>query len=182
MIDSLEFFFKTKKNVKTLINDFDGLITFHRPENVDNKIKLDKLIKEIKKWTKKYKIIFPVHPRTLSSLKKFKFEKDIHNNTNLIQTSPLSYNDFLMHIKNSKFIITDSGGIQEESTYLGIPCFTVRKNTERPITISKGTNKLVKIEEVDSLLKKIKKKKNKIPMWDGKTSLRILKFLEKIYC
>ena len=182
MIDSLEFFFKKKRSSKTLSNHFDGLMTFHRPENVDNKIKLGKLIKEIKKWTKKYKIIFPVHPRTLSSLRKFKFEKDILNNTNLIQTGPLSYNDFLIHMKNSKFIITDSGGIQEESTYLGVPCFTVRKNTERPITISKGTNKLVKLEDINSLLKKVKKKKIKISLWDGRTSLRILKFLEKIYC
>ena len=182
MIDSLKFFFQKKKNGKTFIHDFDGLITFHRPENVDNKIKLMEIIQEIKKWTKKYKFIFPIHPRTLSSLKKFKFEKDIYNNKNLIQIEPLSYNDFLIHMKNSKFIITDSGGIQEESSYLGIPCLTLRKNTERPITISRGTNKLVKLKEVNNLLEKIKKKKNRIPMWDGKTSLRILKFLEKIYC
>ena len=181
MIDSLKFFFQKKKNIKTFIYDFDGLITFHRPENVDNKNKLMKIIKEIKKWTKKYKFIFPVHPRTQSSLKKFKFEKDINQNKNLIKIGPLSYNDFLIHMKSSKFIITDSGGIQEESSYLGIPCLTVRKNTERPITISKGTNKLVKLEEVNNLLNKIKKKKNKIQMWDGKTSLRILRFLEKIY-
>ena len=98
---------------------------------------------------------------------------------NLKICEPLNYNEFLLQVYKSNFIITDSGGVQEETSYLGIPCFTVRNNTERPITIINGTNKLVKVEEISKFLGKIKKQKIKISKWDGKTSIRILKIIKK---
>ena len=91
----------------------------------------------------------------------------------------ISYSNFLLQIINCRFVITDSGGIQEETSYLGIPCLTLRKNTERPITISKGTNVLVNLKAIVNKIEKIKKQKVKIDKWDGKTSERILKIIKK---
>ena len=98
---------------------------------------------------------------------------------NLKICPPLNYSNFLLQIINCRFVITDSGGIQEETSYLGIPCLTLRKNTERPITISKGTNVLVNLKAIVNKIEKIKKQKVKIDKWDGKTSERILKIIKK---
>ena len=176
MIDSLKNFLSLKKNIIPKYKDMNGVLTIHRPENVDNKKRLIEIISELKKWTKYHKILFPIHPRTKKKLIKFKLINDLNAISNLKVCQPLKYNDFLLQVYKSNFVITDSGGIQEETSYLGISCFTIRKNTERPITILKGTNKLVKIKEILSYLKTIKKKKTKISKWDGKTSFRILKF------
>lgn len=179
MIDSLKNFLSLKKNIIPKYKDMNGVLTIHRPENVDNKKRLIEIISELKKWTKYHKILFPIHPRTKKKLIKFKLINDLNAISNLKVCQPLKYNDFLLQVYKSNFVITDSGGIQEETSYLGISCFTIRKNTERPITILKGTNKLVKIKEILSYLKTIKKKKTKISKWDGKTSFRILKILKK---
>ncbi len=178
MIDSLKFFFE-KVNIEPKYKKIDGILTFHRPENVDNLKTLLKLVSQIVIWTKKYKILFPIHPRTIKNLKKFKLLNDLKKIENLKIIKPLGYLNFLVHMKLCKFIITDSGGIQEETTFLGIPCFTIRQNTERPITIRMGTNKLVDSESINNKLKKIKlNKRKKIPKWDGKTSERIIKIIK----
>jgi UDP-N-acetylglucosamine 2-epimerase (non-hydrolysing) len=114
-------------------------------------------------------------------LRRFKYWKELEKQPNLILTKPLGYIDFLSLMMESKFVITDSGGIQEETTYLGIPCFTLRKNTERPVTITQGTNTITG-EDYARLLRLIRripfKKKFKRPkFWDGKTALRITKIL-----
>ena len=180
MIDSLISFFK-KNNDKPNFSNIDGLITLHRPENVDEKKKFESILKNLEKWTKKYRILFPIHPRTKKNLIKFKFLEKLKKINNLILVNPLSYSEFLLQLKDSKFIITDSGGIQEEASFLGKPCFTLRKNTERPVTIKMGSNKLVKMSDINTLLnKKLKQKMKKIPKWDGQTAERIFEIL-KIY-
>ena len=127
------------------------------------------------------KLIFPIHPRTTKQINIFGLDEKVAKMKNLLLIEPVGYYDFLKLQMNAKFILTDSGGIQEESTVFGIPCLTLRPNTERPITITEGTNKLVKLEtkeivrETDLILNG-KAKKGKIPkFWDGKTAERIVK-------
>lgn len=149
------------------------LITIHRPSNVDDKKKLSQIISKINIISTKLISIFPVHPRTGKNLQDWKVK--VGGFVKLVP--PLGYREFTTLEKNAGLVITDSGGIQEETTFLGIPCLTLRPNTERPITIKLGTNKLVTeqslISEVDFILTN-KNKKGKIPpFWDGQTALRI---------
>ncbi|MBS30359.1 MAG: UDP-N-acetylglucosamine 2-epimerase (non-hydrolyzing) [Candidatus Marinimicrobia bacterium] len=161
MIDSLISFFE-KTIDKPNFSNIDGLMTLHRPENVDEKKKFESILKNLEKWTKRYRILFPIHPRTKKNLIKFKLLEKLKKINNLNLVNPLSYSEFLLQLKDSKFIITDSGGIQEEASFLGKPCFTLRKNTERPVTIKMGSNKLVKLSSINKLLnKELKPKKKK---------------------
>lgn len=159
------------------------LTTIHRPATVDNEDGLKKLIYLLKKLTAKYKVVFPIHPRTVSNLKKFGLYEHISENKNLLITEPLDYFAFQKLVKHSKFIITDSGGIQEESSFLQIPCLTLRDNTERPVTCTEGSNTLVKfdLEEIEKLVSSIEDgsyKKGAIPrMWDGHATERIFEAL-----
>lgn len=161
------------------------LITMHRPSNVDNKEGLLKLCQLLNTLTLKYKVVFPIHPRTLKALDDFDLKHYIENQYNLIIVEPLDYFSFQKLIKESKFIITDSGGIQEESTYLGVPCLTIRPNTERPITVTQGTNTLVHfdIEYINQYIVQIEKglyKKGQIlDKWDGNSTSRIIDFIDK---
>jgi UDP-N-acetylglucosamine 2-epimerase (non-hydrolysing) len=162
------------------------LMTMHRPATVDDKQGLLKLKDLIEYITKKYKIIFPIHPRTLKKLEGFGLKESLLNNSNLVLVEPLGYFAFQKLIKDSKFILTDSGGIQEESTFVGIPCLTLRPNTERPVTVTEGTNTLVpfELEVIKSYITQIETgtyKKGTIPkFWDGKATERILEFISKL--
>ena len=162
------------------------LATLHRPATVDFEAGLKKLIELFENITKKYKVVFPIHPRTINNLKKFSLYDALTQNKNLVTTEPLGYFAFQKLIKYSKFIITDSGGIQEESTFLKVPCLTLRNNTERPITCSEGTNTLIKfdIAEISKLITEVENgtyKKGKIPeMWDGKATERIFKYIDML--
>jgi UDP-N-acetylglucosamine 2-epimerase (non-hydrolysing) len=155
------------------------LATIHRPATVDFEEGLKKLIELFENITKKYKVVFPIHPRTVSNIKKFDLYERLVLNKNLITTEPLDYFAFQKLIKYSKFIVTDSGGIQEESTFLQVPCLTLRNNTERPVTCTIGTNTLVKFDvlEIGKLISEIETgtyKKGSIPeLWDGKATERI---------
>jgi len=158
-------------------------LTLHRPSNVDNKEILKTLLQTFNVIQKKIKIIYPIHPRTQKRIKQFGFEKYIKQMKNFIITPPLGYLDMICLLDNTKFLMTDSGGTQEESTILKIPCLTLRENTERPITVDIGTNIIVRTNK-NKILKEVNKilagnvKKNKIPKyWDGKTSQRIVKNL-----
>lgn len=160
-----------------------ALITFHRPSNVDNKKNLEKIVKIINYLQEKIKYIIPLHPRTKKNLEKFnlyhKLEKE-----NILLSEPIGYLEFFSLMINSRLILTDSGGIQEEASYLKIPVLTLRKNTERPITIEKGTNTIVgndfkKIKKcVDEILAGTYKKGQKIEKWDGFTAKRIVDILK----
>lgn len=162
-------------------------LTLHRPENVDKKEKILEAIDFLQKIQKKIKIIWPVHPRVEEQIKKYKFQRAIKKLENVLLIKPLGYLETINLIKNSKFVITDSGGIQEETTFLKIPCLTFRENTERPITVEIGTNTICKTEKI--LLKEVNKivkgsyKKGQIPkLWDGKTAERIVKILLDNIC
>ncbi len=159
------------------------LMTMHRPATVDIEEGLLKLVQLLNEVTKKYKVVFPIHPRTLKKLDDFKLKHFITENKNIILTEPLDYFAFQKLIDNSKLILTDSGGIQEESTFVQVPCLTLRPNTERPVTVTEGTNTLVPFD-VDLILSYINQienstyKKGTIPKyWDGKSTQRILNII-----
>lgn len=160
------------------------LLTLHRPSNVDNKKVFSKIASALQKISKQTKIIFPAHPRTISRIKQFGLEK-YFNSSDIIMTEPIGYIDTIGLVLSSKLVITDSGGLQEETTYLKKPCLTLRENTERPITATVGTNTVIGTN-TELLLKKVneilngKYKHGRIPRyWDGKTSGRIVKILER---
>ena len=191
MIDSL-IGHQKKAELSNIIDTLDinlaegyTLVTLHRPSNVDEYDGLKMLLTSLDEIGKKIKIVFPMHPRTRKNIQGFGLSTFVNSNKNLIVTEPLGYLDFLKLEMNAKFILTDSGGIQEESTYFGVPCLTLRENTERPITIIEGTNQLVDLNVesiVDSSLEIIegKVKKGTIPKyWDGKTAGRVVRVLDK---
>jgi len=169
-----------------------ALLTLHRPTNVDDKDAFGRIINALIKISQHVPIIFPVHPRTKKQMQVFGFQhyfvdlkKDTSSiiNNGLYLTDPLSYSEFLNLMAHAKMILTDSGGIQEETTVLDIPCLTLRENTEWPITITQGTNVLVgndtqKIEnEAFKVLNGKGKKGNCSELWDGKASDRIIEVL-----
>lgn len=157
------------------LNDF-GISTIHRPSNVDDVKTLLPILNALREISKEIKLVFPVHPRTLKNL-----GRDARSfGQNLLLVEPLSYIDFLALQSSAKVIITDSGGIQEEATFLGVPCITLRENTERPITVSHGTNILVGRDlvrlktEVNASLRTKKRKRRRVPKhWDGRAAERI---------
>lgn len=156
------------------------LLTLHRPSNVDNETHLAKLIQAIIKNSNDLPIVFPVHPRT-----KLMLEKLDLNPKNMYLIDPLSYLEFNYLVQNSLAVITDSGGITEETTIMGVPCMTLRDSTERPETVTIGTNELLGTN-TDSLKPYMQKalqgnwKKGSIPdLWDGKTSERIVSVLNQ---
>ena len=160
------------------------LVTIHRPSNVDSKKNLLELIKILKEVSKYYKIVFPIHPRTEKNIKIFNLKSDLKN-IKIINPGPLGYFEFQNLLKNCALILTDSGGIQEESTFRKVPCITLRKNTERPITIEQGTNTLSDLnsENIINLIEDIRHgnyKKGEIPqLWDGFSTKRIVEFLNE---
>jgi UDP-N-acetylglucosamine 2-epimerase (non-hydrolysing) len=119
-----------------------AVVTLHRPSNVDDKEKLKGILSALKEISKDMVIYFPMHPRTKKNIKQFSLSH-VLKSSNIKIMKPLSYLQFLKLWKDACLVLTDSGGIQEETTALGIPCFTIRENTERPITIHEGTNTLV---------------------------------------
>lgn len=147
------------------------LITLHRPSNVDDLDKLKEIFDDLEELSKTEKLVYPIHPRTKNNLEKLGYLKKIGANPNIILDEPLGYLEFTCLIANCKYVITDSGGIQEETTALDIPCFTLRENTERPSTLIKknGTNQMIhKVNEIE-----LKECKGSMELWDGKSSRKI---------
>lgn len=157
------------------------LLTLHRASNVDEKETFHKIMTAIQQVAKRTKVLFPVHPRTKRMMEKSQVEEQ-----KLIITEPLGYLDFLKLEESARLVLTDSGGIQEETTFLKVPCLTLRENTERPVTITSGTNHLVGLDpkeitkEVDILLQDGHKDFVLPPLWDGKASQRIVEVLKDI--
>ncbi|MDP8209054.1 MAG: UDP-N-acetylglucosamine 2-epimerase (non-hydrolyzing) [Candidatus Electryonea clarkiae] len=159
------------------------LVTIHRPSNVDDRRQLSDLVDALISISRKSPVLFPVHPRTRQKLIEFSLMGDLRNNDRIIITEPLDYLTFLSLVVKARALITDSGGIQEETTYLHIPCMTIRPNTERPSTITIGTNELIKPNSKD-ILKAFERLENGNwregeipPLWDGKTAGRIVDVL-----
>lgn len=157
------------------------VMTLHRPANVDEESQLKDMIDEIINHTQDLPLIFPVHPRTAKILERLKI---VHPRLHTI--APLSYLEFNYLVENAKAVITDSGGITEEASIMNVPCLTLRDNTERPETISLGTNELVGTnpQNLKPYLEKLFngqwKKGQSIPLWDGQTAERIVKVILKI--
>ena len=173
--------------LNTLIREPFVAATFHRPENVDTPENLQKIIDIIQLISGEYKVIFPIHPRTKGKLESFGFGNALSGG-NISTIDPLGYFEFLKLVSLSQFVITDSGGIQEETSYFNKPCFTFRKNTERPVTITSGSNKLISIhdknfaEQIQGHLNKLKySKPDPIPLWDDQVSKRITAVIRKSF-
>jgi len=172
-----------------------AVVTLHRPSNVDNPKILRGILNALNELAKEIPVIFPAHPRTIKQIRNFKHQEMVNyeenflseglNNTNrnVLTIPPLGYLDFLCLMFNAAIVLTDSGGIQEETTILGIPCLTLRNNTERPITVKEGTNTVVGnnpdniINIALSVLKNQNSRKKRPKYWDGKVAERIVKIL-----
>jgi len=161
------------------------LVTLHRPSNVDRLETLQSLVDCLQSIAEKRHVVFPVHPRTLNSLKRYDLWQRLEKNSAITLSEPLGYLDFLNLIKNASLVVTDSGGIQEETTVLKVPCITLRENTERPITVTVGTNYLIgaepaKVMETFTKILNGQGKHSKIPpFWDGMAGERIVEILAK---
>ena len=186
MIDSVKKFLPAALEQKSwyeyALYEYDyTLITLHRPSNVDSDENINKAVRMLNEMSKSSKLVFPVHPRTKSRLAQSSHKLD----GNILMLEPLPYLEFLGLMAKARLVITDSGGIQEETTYLGVQCITFRENTERPVTVDLGTNQLVGTDPRE-LLKTFNKiingeiKKGIIPpKWDGNAGTRIVKIINE---
>lgn len=167
-----------------------GVMTLHRPSNVDREATLRDLVGGIAQVARRIPVVFPVHPRTRKALERLQeqgvplhFEKGRIAQAGIHCMEPLGYLDFMALVAGSRMVLTDSGGIQEETTALGIPCLTLRDNTERPVTVTHGTNRLVGtspsriVQEATRILETPVKPPSPPPLWDGRASERIVNVL-----
>ena len=156
------------------------LFTFHRPGNVDDINNLKKLVQLLSEASKRLKVVFPVHPRTIKMLEQAGLLSNLKANPQIVLTDPLDYFSFQKLVKHASVVITDSGGIQEETTFRQVPCLTVRPNTERPSTVEVGSNTLLDFDvndilsHLDEVLNGHYKKGQIPPLWDGAATQRIL--------
>jgi UDP-N-acetylglucosamine 2-epimerase (non-hydrolysing) len=163
------------KNLEVKNNEF-VYVTLHRPSNVDNSVSLRSIIDELKRLGNRLTVIFPMHPRTRKMCEQFGIS--LEGNSRLKILDPIGYHDSLSLTENARLVLTDSGGLQEESTYFRTPCLTLRPSTERPVTITLGSNKLTDLDRLRADLDAVLARETKfgaIPQfWDGHTSERIL--------
>jgi UDP-N-acetylglucosamine 2-epimerase (non-hydrolysing) len=188
MIDTLMSQVERAKGQDTLMRlgvspgDY-GFVTLHRPSNVDDAETLRALLTVLSDASKDMPMIFPIHPRTKSRIEQFQLQSIIDKSPNLRMLEPLGYLDCLCLTSQAKVIVTDSGGLQEESTALGVPCLTMRENTERPITCSEGTGTLIGNSadglrrSLDDVIHGTYKVGSCPELWDGKAAERIAKVL-----
>ena len=161
-----------------------GVVTLHRPSNVDDLKALKELFAVLSRITRRIPLVFPVHPRTRKNLEQAGLMSSLTSTNGLLLLEPLNYTRFMNLVFNCQFVITDSGGIQEETTYLGIPCLTLRPNTERPVTIHQGTNRLCKLEDVENQVNNVLSgqigQAEAIQFWDGNTADRVVQSIKNL--
>jgi len=159
-----------------------GVVTLHRPSNVDDPVQLARMADLVAAAAEVSPVVFPVHPRTRQRLEAAGLLPRLNDVRGLKLTEPLGYTDFMSLVFDCRYALTDSGGIQEETTYLGIPCFTLRENTERPITVTQGTNRLVRADTALSHIRSVfsgsAPKRTVPPLWDGATAARVVRSLK----
>jgi UDP-N-acetylglucosamine 2-epimerase (non-hydrolysing) len=189
MIDSLEMMrsrIEARGYIATqgLVRHGYGVVTVHRPSNVDDLGKLAKIVDALVTTAARMPIVFPVHPRTRQRLDASGLSTRLRTATGIRLLDPLGYIDFMSAVFDCAFVITDSGGIQEETTYLGIPCLTLRDSTERPITVTHGTNRLLCAEDLAAALGQILSgdwPKGSIPEgWDGRAAEKAVASLRTV--
>ena len=188
MIDSFEMLRERIESADTRTRlGLDGspyaVVTLHRPSNVDQRDTLTVLVEALTRMSLDLKVLFAIHPRTRRKLEEFGLLAQILSNPRIVSTEPLGYIEFMNVVSRCTIAVTDSGGVQEETTYLGIPCATLRENTERPVTVTEGSNRLVRpdnvVEMVQSALKGTWPKGKRPERWDGKTADRAAASLKK---
>ena len=164
-----------------------AVLTLHRPSNVDDREIFERILFALEKISAALPIIFPVHPRTRKTIEAFGLTERVSSIRNLRLIEPLGYLDFLSLYSKARLVLTDSGGIQEETTALGIPCLTLRENTERPITVELGTNVVVGtdtekiVSEATAILhNSVNREVRQPPLWDGHTAERIVAALKEV--
>lgn len=188
MIDSFELMRDRIENNETMkrlgLNHGEyAVVTMHRPSNVDNAEILAQIVAQLQQVARHIQLVFPVHPRTRKQLEKFGYWTQLQGNSSVRLLDPLGYIEFMNLVVHARMAITDSGGIQEETTYLDIPCLTLRENTERPVTVSSGTNELIQPEQllqsVETVLSGDWKQATRIPYWDGQTAGRVADSIQR---
>ena len=189
MIDSFEMLREkvvadtTSKDLGFVDSDF-GVVTLHRPSNVDDCSVLKSIVATLCRLSADLPLVFPVHPRTRQAIEKFGLSAALEG-ASIHLLDPLGYIQFMGLVYGSRVVITDSGGIQEETSYLGIPCLTLRPNTERPITLTAGTNQLVTADNLEARVKAVlvetQRQPAQIELWDGKAAERAADSLQRYF-
>jgi UDP-N-acetylglucosamine 2-epimerase (non-hydrolysing) len=160
-----------------------GLVTLHRPSNVDDRATLAAIVAALAAIARKLPLVFAVHPRTRYRLTDFGLWDTLRSERAITMVEPLDYVSFMSLVQDSRLVITDSGGVQEETTYLGIACLTLRDNTERPITVTQGTNRLVQsaalVETFEAVLTSAAAAHSVPEFWDGHTADRVVASLQE---
>jgi UDP-N-acetylglucosamine 2-epimerase (non-hydrolysing) len=188
MIDSYELLRKPIEASRTreqfhLAESSYGVVTLHRPSNVDERAQLEPLLSALERISQMLPLVFAVHPRTRQKLGEFGLEQRLLQNPAIHLVEPLSYIPFMGLVRECRIAITDSGGLQEETTYLGIPCITLRENTERPVTVTEGSNRLSNASGVVDLTTSLLRTQGRLgrcpELWDGHTADRLVADLKR---
>jgi UDP-N-acetylglucosamine 2-epimerase (non-hydrolysing) len=160
-----------------------AVVTLHRPSNVDDRGTLEPLVRQLLGVAANLPLVFAVHPRTRRRLEEFGLMPELLAQRRITLTEPLGYIQFMNLVSGARAVITDSGGVQEESTYLGIPCLTLRENTERPVTVSEGSNRLVKVHEMQAEVGEVLDGRwptgRRPALWDGHAAERCVAALKR---